>query len=115
MRVRKLPLSRGFTLVEIMIVIAIIGVIVALAIPNFLKTREHARKQICIENIGQIESAKQLWGLENGKKEGDIPEEEDLIGPLKYIKVMPLCPGAGSYNFRAIGEPATCTIAGHAF
>ena len=51
----------GFTLVEIMIVIAIIGLISAIAIPNFVKTRTRAQTQVCIENLAQIESAKQVW------------------------------------------------------
>lgn len=113
MRVRINSRSHGFTLLEIMIVVAIIGLIVALALPNILKNRAYARKQVCIENLSQFESAKQLWGLENAKKEGDAPNTEDLIGPMKYIKNMPSCPAGGVYDFKPIGESATCTITGH--
>jgi prepilin-type N-terminal cleavage/methylation domain-containing protein len=103
----------GFTLIEIMIVVAILGIILGLALPNFLKSRTQARRQVCIENLSQIESAKQIWGLENGKNEGDIPTESDLIGPTLYIKITPACPGGGTYDYQAIGVNATCTIEGH--
>jgi prepilin-type N-terminal cleavage/methylation domain-containing protein len=107
--------TRGFTLIEIMIVVAIIGIVLALAIPNFLKSRVAARKNICIENLSQIETAKQTWGLENSKKSGDVPNMDDLIGEDKYIKRMPACPGGGTYELNGVGTPATCTQEGHVF
>ena len=107
--------KRAFTLVEMMIVVAIVGLLVALAIPNFLKSRTQARKQVCIENLSKIESAKQLWGLERNKREGDTPVDSDMIGDDAYIKKMPNCPAGGTYAFNAIGEVATCNITGHEF
>lgn len=104
---------RGFTLVEMMIVLAILGIILGLAIPNFLKSRTTARTNVCIENLSQIESAKQLWGLEKGKKDGDLPNLDDLIGATKYIKAMPECPAGGAYEFQPIGNVPTCTIPLH--
>ncbi len=103
----------GFTLIEIMIVIAILAMIIAIAVPNFLKSRTHARMQVCIENLSQIESAKQLWGLEAGKQDGEVPVESDLVGPSLYIKTMPQCPAGGAYSFNGIGANATCDIPGH--
>jgi prepilin-type N-terminal cleavage/methylation domain-containing protein len=105
--------SSGFTLVELMIVVAILGILLAVAFPNYLKSRTQARKQTCIENLSQIESAKQVWGVENGKKNGDVPEKADLIGDNSYIKRMPECGGGGTYDFKAIGTTATCTESGH--
>jgi prepilin-type N-terminal cleavage/methylation domain-containing protein len=111
MKLLTLPSRKGgFTLIEIMIVVAIMGVILGLAIPNFLKARLRARQQMCIENLSQIETAKQLWGIENGKREGDEPAEGDLVGASSYLKKKPICAGGGSYTFKPIGESAICNL-----
>lgn len=104
---------RGYTLLEIMIVVAILGVLVGIAFPNFIKSRAHAQKQMCIENLSQIDSAKQIWGMDAGRTDGDVPAESDLIGPSLYIVKVPVCAGGGAYRINAIGTNATCNIAGH--
>jgi prepilin-type N-terminal cleavage/methylation domain-containing protein len=101
----------AFTLIEILIVVAIIGIILGVALPAFMKSRTQARRQVCIENISQIESAKQQWGLENNKKDGDAVADDNLFGSDSYIKIKPLCPGGGTYDLKFIGTPATCTLA----
>jgi Tfp pilus assembly protein PilE len=63
--------SAGFTLVEIMIIVGIIGMLLAIAVPSWIKTRERARRDICIENLQQLETAKTLWSLEVAKATGD--------------------------------------------
>jgi prepilin-type N-terminal cleavage/methylation domain-containing protein len=95
----------GFTLVEIMIVVAIIGLIMSIAIPNFVKTRESARVKICIENMVQIETAKQTWALESGKTTGDTPNDDEVYG---YMKHRPKCPAGFDYQPNAIGTDAKC-------
>ena len=105
--------EEAFTLVEIMIVVAIIGLLAAIAIPNFTKSRTRAQAQICMENLAKIESAKQVWSVENNKVDGDIPGTADLIGPLLYLKQMPACPAGGAYDFKSVGVTATCSAPGH--
>ena len=70
-------------------------------------------QQLCIENLAQIESAKQIWGVEHAKKDGDVPTSTELIGPNLYLKKDPACPAGGTYSFNGIGANATCTIDGH--
>jgi prepilin-type N-terminal cleavage/methylation domain-containing protein len=103
----------AFTLVEIMIVVAIIGLLLAIAVPNFVKTRQLAQSRACMNNLRQIESAKQIWGVEHGKTGKDTPVESDWVGPLLYIKEMPRCPASGTYNFNSISTTPTCSIGGH--
>jgi len=103
----------GFTLVELMIVIAIIGMLLALAMPAYIKNREIINRKLCIENLAQIESAKQQWGMEHAKGSLDEPAMSDLVGPALYLRQMPICPGGGTYYLNSIRVTATCTITGH--
>jgi prepilin-type N-terminal cleavage/methylation domain-containing protein len=98
----------GFTLVEIMIVIAIIGLLAGVAVPNFLKATKTAKRRACLMNIEQIENAKQLWATEYKKSDEDTPSEDDVKAYLKGNK-MPQCPEGGTYSINAVKSPATCT------
>ena len=62
----------GFTLVEIMIVVLIIGILLAIAVPNFIKARQNSRLQTIIANLKQIESAEEQWAMELGKVGSDV-------------------------------------------
>ena len=87
--------NQGFTLVEIMIVVAIIAILAAVAIPNFVRYRKTSQMNACISNLKQIQAA-----VEQAKMSGiATPGWTDIVGSDKYIKVSPTCPSAGSVSY----------------
>jgi prepilin-type N-terminal cleavage/methylation domain-containing protein len=111
----KTKLNGGFTLVEIMIVVAIIGLLAAIAIPNFIKARQASQKAACVANLRTIDGAKATWALEQRKTNTDVPTDADLFGPTSYIREKPSCPAGGSYTLSQVDLKPTCTIADHTF
>lgn len=91
-----------------MIVVAIIGLLAAVAIPNLVKARKSAQRQTCINNLRSIDGAKTTWALENKKGDGDVPTEADL-----NLDPRPECPAGGTYDIRSVGEKATCSVPDH--
>jgi prepilin-type N-terminal cleavage/methylation domain-containing protein len=101
---------QGFTLVEIMIVVLIIGILLAIAVPNFIKARETSRAKSCVANLKQIESAKEQWAMDTKAGPSDTPVAGDLYGPTAYVKVDPECPSGGTYTIGDMSTRPTCSI-----
>jgi prepilin-type N-terminal cleavage/methylation domain-containing protein len=105
---------RAFTLIEIMIVVLIIGILLGIAVPNFVRSRESARAKACVANLKQIDSAKQQWAMDNraaagGTVTGDMAT---LVGTTGYIKSTPVCPSSGTYTLGTIEVNPICSIGG---
>lgn len=120
-------MKKGFTLVEIMIVVAIIGLLAAIAIPSFMRARTTSQANACINNLRQIEAAKDQYALEAGLSNGASVTFAE-IGPSAsaqggFLKQWPLCPASTSmqakasptvelteadYSINVIGENAAC-------
>lgn len=95
-------MKKGFTLVEIMIVVAIIGILIAIAIPSFLRAREISRRNACQENQAKLDGACEQYALE-WKLPGSTDFSSDvdvtnLIGVNGYVRETPECPSTGSFT-----------------
>ncbi|MCX8052732.1 MAG: prepilin-type N-terminal cleavage/methylation domain-containing protein [Armatimonadetes bacterium] len=102
---------KGFTLLEIMIVILIIVAILGIAWPNWMKARESARTQTCLSNLRQVSTAKEHFAMENKKTTGEPVTMADLVP--EFVKEEPTCPSGGEYDPKPVGQKPTCTIASH--
>ena len=103
--------GKGFTIVEIMIVIAVIGIIAALAVPYYMTSRDKAWKMVCIANLKHIYDAKSIWALTEGKTSESVPVWDDLVP--EYLQSQPSCGAGGIYDIKQVDEYPTCTVEGH--
>ena len=104
----------GFTLVEIMIVVALIGLLATIATPTWVRARTNSQMNTCVNNLRQIDGAKQQWALETKQSTNAIPGYSDISG---YLKNSVSCPTAGSdtsfggsYEVNNIATPPACKI-----
>ena len=102
--------KKGFTLVEIMIVVAIIGLLAAIAVPNFIRARAQAQATSCISNLKQINGAVQMWAMDTGAATDATPGATSDLAP--YIKSWPYCGStANTYEIPAANTDPACPVA----
>jgi type IV pilus assembly protein PilA len=102
-------MRKGFTLVEIMVVVAIIGLLSVIAIPSFIKARNESQQNACINNLRMINAGKEQAALELKLSTGEIVPTTAVDA---YIggNTTPCCPGGGIYTYNVIGTNPVCSI-----
>lgn len=110
MRNQIAGMRRAFTLVEIMIVVTIIGVLLAVAAPQFLNAREGSSARSCQANLKNILGAKERWAMDTNQGATATPTVANLV--RDYLKVNPECPGGGVYTLDRLDNIPTCSIGG---
>ncbi len=106
--------SAGFTLLEMMIVLSIIGLLAAIAIPSFVHARQTSQSKACINNLRQIDAAKQQWALDMRRPTNAVPQFSDVSS---YLRGPVVCPTAGdgatfdaSYELNDVSTKPACKI-----
>lgn len=96
-------------MVELMITVAIMGIVVAIAVPSGMKAAQESRKTICINNLRLIRDATQAWALMNNANTGDVVVVAEVN---EFLKRPPECPMSGTYDYGTVGDDdPTCSLA----
>ena len=101
--------GRGFTLVEIMIVVSVIALLAVIAIPNFLKAHNSARVKACLSNLRVLDTAKTQWAFDAKQATSARPATTDVI-PYLRAGGMPSCPADGTYRLRSLARQPICSL-----
>lgn len=109
-----IKLRKGFTLVEIMIVVAIIAIFMSISVPNYFKSGKTSSMNVCINNLKQIDGAIERWSLDNNISDGTTPSPSQEIEIYAYVDGgKPACPSKGEYSMHTTGThpQVTCSKA----
>ena len=101
----------GFTLIEVMIVIMVIAILIEIAVPEFLKSRTTSQRNTCINNLKQIDAAKEEWAMDTGAPNGAAVVMKDIASV--YIRgpvTGPTCPANGTYTLNPVGTDPVCSL-----
>ena len=107
----------GFSLIEMMMTILLISILMAIAIPNYNKSRVKSQADACSATLNEIDTCKRMWSLEAKSSETNAPTDSDLFGLGKFMSEKPKCPLGGTYRLNAVKLKVSCTYSnlGHTY
>lgn len=103
--------KKAFTLVEIMIVVLIIGILLAVAVPQWQGARLRSQARACLQNLKEIDNAKARLAMENSLAGTYVPTQAELA-PVFLKTRFPVCPAGGTYTIGAIDVEPSCSVHG---
>jgi len=107
--------ASAFTLLEIMIVVTLIGVLAAIAVPSYQHAVARTQARTCIANLKSIDMAKAQWMADARKDGAAIPTDADLFGEDKSLREKPVCSAGGTYTLGPGSAKPVCSVPGHSF
>ena len=102
--------NKAFTLMEIMILVAVLALLVSIAVPNFVNAKRRSEMHFCVNNLSILLAAKKQWTLENNKKQGEVCFFEDIQSYIDKDTSLSSCPSGGRYVINPVGENPRCSI-----
>lgn len=96
--------------VGVVLCVPVLGIMVAIAVPSFLRAREISRRNACQENLVRIDQAKAQWAQANEKQDSDVPTWDELVNEESYLRRSPVCAAGGVYTVNSVGEEAACSL-----
>lgn len=101
-------------LVPTILIASVFVFLAAMVIPSYFPARKIAFANACLNNLREIQMAKDKWAEENHKLPTDIPTEKDLNGASEtngFLRSKLVCPAGGKYTIGAVNENPTCSLA----
>ncbi len=99
----------GFTLVELIVILVVLGVLGGIAIPKYIQNRTTKRRNACTANLKMMDGAKWSWSVETRQAGTAVPADSDIFGWSLYMGSKLLCPLGGTYSLNAISIRTTCS------
>jgi prepilin-type N-terminal cleavage/methylation domain-containing protein len=107
--------ASAFTLLELMIVVTLIGVLAAVAVPAYHHAVTKTQARTCITNLKSIDLAKAQWMAGENRGADETPTDADLFGEEKSLRDKPQCPAGGTYDLRAARAKPVCSVPEHRY